>query len=70
MKDSIKDFLGTIFVFAEIIGFILVIGFAGSIDQNLMTIKDGIIRIIICGGAMAVIGLGLYLLCRGDEREF
>ena len=62
-----KQFLGTLLVMAEVIGFILIFGIAGGVEQDSLTIADGIKYWLICGGVMFVIGLVIYVLCLTDR---
>ena len=69
MKDSIKDFIGTILVFIEFIGFILLIGTAGGVDQDMIPICDGYKRFLIIGVAMIAAGLALRYVIKYDDRD-
>lgn len=69
MKDSIKDFVGTIMVFIEFVGFILVIGTAGGVDQDMISITDGWKRFLVIGIVMAIAGLVLYRIIKDDDRD-
>lgn len=69
MKDSIKDFIGTILVFVEVIGFILLIGTAGGVDQNMISLGDGYRRFLVIGVAMIAAGLALRFIIAHDDRD-
>lgn len=69
MKASrvILEFIGTLLLLAEVVGFVMIIGYVGSIEQNIFTIAEGTKRILIVGVIMAVIGAVIYLMCREDR---
>jgi len=69
MKDSIKDFIGTILVLVEFIGFILLIGTAGGVDQDMISLCDGYKRFLIIGVAMIAAGLALRYVIKYDDRD-
>lgn len=69
MKDSIKDFIGTILVFVEVIGFILIIGTAGGVDQDMISLGDGYRRFLVIGATMIVAGLVLKFVIAHDDRD-
>lgn len=69
MKDSIKDFIGTILVFIEFIGFVLLIGTAGGVDQDMISLCDGYKRFLIIGIVMLAAGAVLYRIIKNDDRE-
>lgn len=69
MKDSIKDFIGTILVFVEFIGFVLLIGTAGGVDQDMISLCDGYKRFLIIGIVMLAAGAVLYRIIKNDDRE-
>lgn len=69
MKYSIKDFVGTLLTLVEVIGFILLIGFAGGVDQDMISITEGYKRITIDAGVMVICGLILVAIARSDDRE-
>lgn len=69
MKDTLVNFLGTVLVLLEIIGFILLIGTAGGVDQDVLSIGEGTKRILIIGGAMVLAGIALYGLIKNDDSE-
>lgn len=69
MKDSIKDFIGTILVLVEFIGFILIIGTAGGVDQDMISLGDGYRRFLVIGAAMIVAGLVLKFVIAHDDRD-
>lgn len=69
MKDSIKDFIGTILVLVEFIGFILLIGTAGGVDQNMISLGDGYRRFLVIGVVMIAAGLVLRFVITHDDRE-
>lgn len=69
MKDTLVNFLGTVLVLLEIIGFILLIGTAGGVDQDVLSIGEGTKRILIIGGVMVLAGIALYGLIKNDDSE-
>ncbi len=69
MKDTLVNFIGTVLVLLEIIGFILLIGTAGGVDQDVLSIGEGTKRILIIGGAMVLAGIALYGLIKNDDSE-
>ena len=66
MMEAIKNFVGTLMMLAEVVGFVLIFGIAGGVERNSLTISEGIKYWLICGGVMAVIGLAIWLLCKSD----
>ena len=69
MKDTLRDFIGALLALIEFIGFILIIGFAGGVDQDMISIGDGYKRFLVVGGIMVAAGLALYFLSRDDKRQ-
>ena len=69
MKDSIKDFIGTILVLIEVFGFILLIGFVGGVDQNVLTVSECAKRLCVVGAVMLAAGLALYRIIKDDDRD-
>ena len=69
MKDTLRDFIGALLALIEFIGFILIIGFAGGVDQDMISIADGYKRFLVVGGIMVAAGLALYFLSRDDKRQ-
>lgn len=67
ISKAIKEFVGTLMMFAEVVGFIMIFGIAGGVEQDSLTISEGIKYWLICGGVMFVIGLGIYILCLTDK---
>ena len=69
MRMSIKDFIGGLLALGAVIAFILVIGFAGAIEQDIISFGDGVKRILICVGTFIILGGMLYLLCKDDKED-
>lgn len=69
MRMSLKDFIGGLLALGAVIAFILVIGFAGAIEQNIISFSDGVKRILICVGTFIILGGMLYLLCKDDKED-
>lgn len=69
MKDTLRDFIGALLALIEFIGFVLIIGFAGGVDQDMISITDGYKRFLVVGGIMVAAGLALYFLSRDDKRQ-
>lgn len=67
MMEAIKNFVGTLMMLAEVVGFVLIFGIAGGVERNSLTISEGIKYWLICGGVMAVIGFAIWLLCMSDS---
>jgi hypothetical protein len=66
---SLKDFIGGLLALGAVIAFILVIGFAGAIEQDIISFSDGVKRILICVGTFIILGGMLYLLCKDDKED-
>ena len=69
MRMSLKDFIGGLLALGAVIAFILVIGFAGAIEQDIISFGDGVKRILICVGTFIILGGMLYLLCKDDKED-
>ncbi len=69
MRMSLKDFIGGLLALGAVIAFILVIGFAGAVEQDIIPFGDGVRRILICMGTFIVLAGLLYLLCKDDDRK-
>ena len=68
VADVIKEFVVTILALVEIVGFVLIIGFAGGVDMGDCTLTEGFQRILITMGAMAVAGVLIFLMCRENKK--
>ena len=66
MKADIKDVFGVLLILAEFGLFVLVIGFAGGVDQNLITIGEGMKGIGIAVGVMLVIGFVISRIAKDE----
>ena len=69
MRMGLRDFIGGLLALGAVIAFILVIGFAGAVEQNIISFGDGVKRILICVGTFIILGGMLYVLCKNDDRE-
>lgn len=69
MHMSLKDFIGGLLALGAVIAFILVIGFAGAIEQDIISFGDGVKRILICVGTFIILGGMLYVLCKDDKED-
>lgn len=69
MMGAIKEFIGSLLILGEVVLFILIIGIAGGIDQNMLTISEGLKRIGILAAVMAVTAAGIYFMVRNEDRS-
>ena len=69
MRMSLRDFIGGLLALGAVIAFILVIGFAGAVEQDIISFGDGVKRILLCVGTFIILAGMLYVLCKNDDRE-
>lgn len=67
MESKLKDLAVTIALLVVIAGFIVLVGFAGSVDTDQMTIGECIPKMIV---TFAIMGLAAIVLIKcGDDRD-
>jgi len=67
MKSTLKDFVWTLLVLIEFVGFIFIIGLAGGVDQDMVSISDGIKRFAVAGVVMLAAGLALFFVSKDEN---
>lgn len=64
-----KDFLAFVCFIVVILAFIGLIGTAGSLERDTITMAEAVKGFLIYAGIMVLFGLGLWGLERGESYE-